>query len=160
MKTLFKLALVAIIAMIATTVFAQEWTKEQKEVWQVIDNSWMNWKAGNIEAATAALHEKYQGWSTEAPLPMNKAATVQWFQSMKDIPQSRDYWINPARIAVTQNAAVVHYYFQFTVTYAMGDQKKQVKEQGKYVEFYVKEGGKWLCLGDMTVIEDEDDAED
>jgi len=79
MKTLFRLALVAIIAMMATTVLAQDWTKELKEVWQAVENSWSNWKAGNIEAARAYLHPKYQGWSNEAPLPMNREATIQWF---------------------------------------------------------------------------------
>jgi hypothetical protein len=33
----------------------------------------------------------------------------------------------------------------------VGTDKKQVHEKGKNVEFYVKEGGKWLLLGDMTV---------
>ncbi len=159
MKTLVKMTLVACIAMMTTTVLAQEWTKEQKEVWQVVENSWSNWKVGTIEAATAYLHPQFQGWSDESPLPMDKEAVIKWFQSMKDILQLRDYMINPARIVVVGNAAVVHYYFGFTFTYTIGEEKKRVEQQGKYVEFYVKEGGKWLCLGDYTSY-DKDDAGD
>lgn len=155
MKTSGKFVLVAFIAMIATTAVAQEWTKDQKEVWQTVKNTWEMWKAGDLEAAVAALHPKYQGWSSNMPLPMDKESIMQMFQSMKDIMKIESYQINPARIAVADNAAVVDYYFQFSATYTMGENQKHVKYHGKYVEFYVKEGGKWLLLGDMTVYDPE-----
>lgn len=160
MKTLAKFAMVALIAMIATTVVAQEWTKEQKEVWQVVENSWMKWKAGDMDGAFAYLHPKFQGWSDDSPLPVNRETVVQWYKSMEGIQKAEGYQINPARIVVADNAAVVHYYFQYSVTYTMGEVKKHEKGEGKYVEFLVKEGGKWLCLGDMTVMDDGDDEKD
>ncbi len=157
MKTLRKLALVAFAALITTSIFAQEWTKEQKEVWQVVENSWMKWKAGDVDGATAYLHPKYQGWDGESPLPMNKDAVIQWFRAQKERMTVNGYMINPARIVVTENAAVIHYYYSFSVTYTAGDQKKLEEGGGKYVEFYVKEGGKWWCLGDMSLEEDEEE---
>ncbi|MBP6977341.1 MAG: hypothetical protein PHD61_13275 [Bacteroidales bacterium] len=157
MKTLLKLAMMAMVAIITTSVFAQEWTKEQKEVWQVVENSWLKWKAGDVDGATITLHPMYQGWDDESPLPLNKDAVVQWFRAQKDRMTVNGYMINPARITVTENAAVVHYYFFYSVTYTAGDQKKLEEVGGKYVEFYVKEGGKWLCLGDMSMEEEEDD---
>ena len=42
----------------------------------------------------------------------------------------------------------------YSVTSTIGDTKKQEEGKGKNVEFYVKEGGKWLLLGDMSVYED------
>ena len=157
MKTLLRLALVAMVAIITTSVFAQEWTKEQKAVWQTVENTWMKWKAGDPDGAVASLHPKYQGWSDESPLPMNRDAVLQWFRSMKDKQTVDGYMINPARIAVTENAAIVHYYYQYSVTYTVGDQKKHEEGKGKYTEFYVKEGGRWLCLGDMSLGDDEED---
>lgn len=81
MKTTLRFAIIAVLAFFLTSsVIAQEWTKEQKEVWQTVENTWSKWKANDVAGAAANLHEK-----------------------------------------------------------------------GKNVEFYVKEGGKWLLLGDMTV---------
>jgi len=41
MRTLLKWTVVAFIAIITTTTaFTQEWTKAQKEVWQVVEDSW------------------------------------------------------------------------------------------------------------------------
>jgi len=35
--------------------------------------------------------------------------------------------------------------------------KEQESAKGRNAEFYVKAGGKWLLLGDMTVYEEEED---
>jgi hypothetical protein len=151
MKMSLKFALVAFTAFIVTTAaFTQEWTKAQKEVWQVVENSWTKWKAGDIEGALACLHEKYQGWNNQMPLPETKEQTIQWYKALKDI-KPEYFSINPARIVVTENAAVVDYYYEYEATFTRGEEKVQRESSGQYVEFYVKEGGKWMLLGDMTV---------
>jgi hypothetical protein len=154
MKTLFQITIITLLALTPATLSAQEWTTEQKEVWQVIENTWKNLKAGNVDPAAFAFHEKYQGWSTSEPLPLSKEQAMQLFQPLKDSWKIADYSINPARITVAENAAVVHYYFRFTLVVVIGEEKKMMNKQGKYAEFYVKENGKWLCLGDMTVYEE------
>jgi hypothetical protein len=152
MKTTLKYALIALFTFLMTSsVIAQEWTKEQKEVWQTVENTWSKWKANDVTGAAANLHEKYQGWNSEMPLPMGKETMTQMFTEMKDMEKLDYYNIEPARITISGNAAVVDYYFNYSVTRTMGTDKKQVQEKGKNVEFYVKEGGKWLLLGDMTV---------
>jgi hypothetical protein len=154
MKTSLKYTIIAIIALfITSSAMAQEWTKEQKEVWQTVEDIWSKWKANDVAGAAANIHEKYQGWNGEMPLPIGKEKMTQMFQDMKDMEKLDYYSIDPARITVSGDAAVVDYYFNYTVTRTMGTEKKQVHERGKNVEFYVKSGGKWLLLGDMTVNE-------
>jgi hypothetical protein len=159
MKTLVKSALVAVMTLMVTHIFAQEWTKEQLEVWQVAEKTWTYWKTGDVEGANAVLHEKYQGWSNKEPLPMSKEGANQWFQLMKDIQKIDMYTLNPARITVSGDAAVVDYYFYYMATYISGDQKIKMEGNGKNVEFYVKAGGKWLLLGDMTVFAEDGEDE-
>jgi hypothetical protein len=154
MKTSSKIFIIIIVTLFATKLSAQEWTAEQKEVWQVIENTWKNLQAGNVDPSFYVFHEKYQGWSNSEPLPLSKEKAIQVFQHLKDTWKIPDYSINPARIAVVGNAAVVHYYFHFTLVVAVGDEKKTNDMKGKYTEFYIKEDGKWLCLGDMTVYEE------
>jgi ketosteroid isomerase-like protein len=160
MKTSLKIAVIAFVAFIATTTaFAQEWTKEQKEVWKVVEDSWTSWKAGDIEGATDCIHEKYQGWNEESPLPLNKAMVKAWFNEMKEKGKADYFSLNPARIVVYENAAVVDYFFNISVTYTVGETKKQETAKGRNAEFYVKVSGKWLLLGDMTVYEDKEDKD-
>jgi hypothetical protein len=58
---------------------------------------------------------------------------------------------------VVDKSAVVQYYFEIGMTYTMGEKKTEQKMHGKNAEFYVKDGGKWLLLGDMTLHEDDED---
>ncbi len=158
MKTSLKIAVVALVAFFATTsAYAQEWTKVQKEVWQVAEDSWTKWKAGDLAGMTAYIHEKYQGWSDDQPLPVSKEQVVQWYTAMKDIMKVEFFYLNPARIVVTENVAVVDYYFWYKATYTWGEKKEMKESQGKNAEFYVKEGGKWLLIGDLTIHADVED---
>ncbi len=155
MKNLTKCVVVVFALFLAsTTAFTQEWTKAQKEVWQVVEDSWAKMKAGDVDAVLAYIHEKYQGWNAEFSLPVTKEMAKRSFTEMKAAAQKFDYMLNPARIVVTDNAAVVHYYFGFQQTNVSEDKKETIQSyRGKNTEFYVKEGGKWLLLGDMTVLD-------
>jgi hypothetical protein len=155
MKTSLKIAMIAWFAFFASTAFAQEWTKAQKEVWQVVEEQWAKTKAGDINGALAYIHEKYQGWNKEMSLPVTKEMTMKWFKKINEISKLDDYNLNPARITVTDDAAVVDYYFYYQVSMLQGDKKEPKTFYGKNAEFYVKEGGKWLLLGDMTITNEE-----
>ena len=155
MKTSLKIAAVALVAFFATTsAYAQEWTSAQKEVWKVVEDSWTSWKAGDVESSTAGIHEKYQGWNDESPLPLSKAMVKVMYNEMKEKGKVDYFGLNPARIVVVEDAAVVDYYFSLSVTYTVGEVKKQEAVKGRNAEFYVKDQGKWLLLGDMTVYEE------
>jgi hypothetical protein len=153
MKTnaFFLLCLFLCIAVQGT--FAQEWTKSQKEVWQIVDDSWTKFKAGDIEGSLAYIHDKYQGWNDEIPLPITKEMVRQFSQEYKDIEKINHFTLFPGRIVITENAAVVDYFYWYEATYTTGEKKKTNESKGRNVEFYIKEGGKWLLLGDMTTHE-------
>ena len=149
----------AMLAFLFTgNVQAQEWTKAQKEVWKVVEDSWANWKKKDPSTMNY-FHESYQGWNSEDPLPMGKTEVEKSFNASKDMMDIKYYTISPARIAVTDNAAVVHYYFSVYSTWKDGDKTTEHHHKGKYTEFYVKDGGSWKLLGDMTV-EQKEDKED
>jgi hypothetical protein len=161
MKKLQNSIVIAVLCvLISGSALAQEWTKEQQEVWKVVEDTWNNWKTKNSDGIAATLHDKYQGWSDESPLPMGKQELLNWFNSMKDMMTFYYSYITPARITVTANAAVVDYYFEFSGEYKMGDKTIPEEMKGKTVEFYVKEGGKWRLLGDFMSENKEKDSDD
>lgn len=84
-------------------------------------------------------------------MPVSKEIIKNWYSDYKDREQIELYELNPARICVTENAAVVDYFFYFEMTFTRGDKKELQEWYGKNAEFYVKEGGKWLLLGDLTI---------
>ena len=154
MKKLMNYAAIAVtmIAFLgASTLNAQEWSKEQKEVWQEVENMWTYWKAGDIDAAFANVHEKYLGWNNTSPMPMSKAKWVDPAKESKDLYSKKDFDIEPARILVIDDAAVVHYYYSMSYVYDDGEEKYKGKDRGRWTEFFIKDGGKWMLIGDMTI---------
>ena len=107
----------------------------------------------------AYLLVKYQGWNDQLPLPLTKENTMQRYKETKDIFKVDHFSVYPARIVITENAAVVDYYYTLEATYTRGEKKELVESSGQNVEFYIKEGGKWLLLGDMTTVKEEGNDE-
>jgi len=155
MKALLRIAVLVLVVVIsAASAYAQEWTKAQKDVWQIVEDSWSKWKAGDMDGMMAYVHPKYQGWNDNLPLPITKEMNIAWMKEMKEQMKVNNYEINPARIVITDNAAVVDYFYSINATYTHDDKKESKEAGGKNVEFYIKEGGKWLLLGDMTTQDD------
>jgi hypothetical protein len=150
MMNLSAITFVLIAFLGISTVNAQEWTKDQNEVWKVVENMWTNWQAKNYDAAFANVHENYLGWNDEMPLPTSKA---KWLGEMKMYSANmskENFSIERARIVVEDDAAVVDYYFSFSFLYTEGDTKKMVSYKGKNAEFYTNVKGKWMLLGDFS----------
>jgi hypothetical protein len=152
MKKLFAFTVgVIVLLFMATETFAQEWTKDQTDVWKVVQDSWSKWKAGDIDGMAALFHNQYQGWDSEIPLPLDKTEVIAMYKELKTQENIESYSINPARIVITKTSAVVDYYFNFTMITTGKEKQEKTSVKGKNVEFYIKEDGKWLLLGDMTV---------
>ena len=153
MKTLTNysaIVLLMIAILGASTMNAQEWTKDQETVWQEIENMWTYWKAGDMDAAFANVHADYLGWNNSSPMPMSYTKWVDATKESKDLYSNRNFDIEPARILVHGDAAVVHYYYSMSYTYDDGEEKNKGKDHGRWTEFFVKEGDKWMLLGDFT----------
>ncbi|PLX00111.1 MAG: hypothetical protein C0591_01805 [Marinilabiliales bacterium] len=155
MKKLMNYAAIA-VTMIAflggSTLNAQEWTDDQLEVWNTVENLWQKWKVGDFDNAMSNVHADYLGWNNTSPMPMSKE---KWEKGMKEDGEyisDQYYDIEPARILVYKNVAVVHYYYSYSYTYNKGE-KKQISGKGKWTEFLVMEKNLWMLIGDFTYSE-------
>jgi hypothetical protein len=156
MKTLknYLTLIILLIGLLGNTIInAQEWTSDQKAVWQEVENMWAKWKANEIDEAFANVHEQYLGWNNSAPMPISKD---KWVNSMKDFTNSisnQNYNIEPARIVIYKNVAVVHYYFEYSFVINRGDTKVKHSNSGKWSAFFVLEKSLWFLIGDFTFTE-------
>ena len=160
MNKLAKLAamtavLIAFLA--ATSLTAQEWTEDQLEVWKVSQDMWEKWKTKDFDGAFANIHDSYQGWNNESPLPMSKKKWMDQMKPYMEMMSDLTYSNEPARIVVVGDAAVIHYYFSYSFVITQGEKKKQISNKGKYSEFYARDKGQWMMIGDFTLSADEDD---
>ena len=151
------MALIAcLVFMFSTVTYGQVWSKDHVELWNVVEQSWTDFGAKDFEATLKTFHEEYKGWNDEAPLPSSKEKVKKFYDYVLLNMESFEFDLSPASITIVDEAAVVHYYFSFTMTFEEG--KKHF--EGRNSEFYVKDGSKWKLLGDLSVIDDDDDDDD
>jgi hypothetical protein len=159
-KSLCVFSSVVLLSLIACQLNAQNWTNEQMEVWNmVVKNNELMYN-GDFDGYFANVHADYQGWNNQMPLPVNKTLYKQLMPSDEMVGSIKlDYLMNnPARIVVSGDVAVVHYFFAVTLTMTNDKGSEPINQKGTNTEFFVKEDGKWLLIGDMTVfVEEKDD---
>jgi len=134
----------AVIFLFSVSISAQEWSKEQKKVWQVIEERWDNLaNKKNLEAFVKDFHPKFKGFVNWRALPIDKEILKQGADNaIKNITFSM-YVIEPTSIIVFNNTAVIHYFCN-TRGLAGG---KPFQSEFKYTDFLIKEKNKWVTLG-------------
>ena len=104
-------AIVCVTVLATTSLFAQEWSAAQKEVWKNVEAYTDLWAKRDLEGFLNYFHADYSGWFNRAALPGNKDIVRRWqahfFQTRKIVV----YEINPVAIKIHGNVAIVHYYY-------------------------------------------------
>jgi len=124
---------------------AQNWSKAQLEVWQNVEDLWKANKNKDLDKFMSFFHEDFMGWAMTSPYPLSK-------QQVKDLighylPKNELvlYNLRPMTILIKGNTAIVHYYYSQVQRDKQGH---ETSEKGRWSETYLKEGNKWLLLGD------------
>lgn len=135
---------IALICMNTVTV-AQDWSKEQKEVWKTVEAYWDVAAKGDVAGFTAFFHDSFKGWNNAADVPDNKAARSKFIEYGLKSSENVLYTVTPATIWVKDNFAFVHYY------YTSLDKDTEGKEKwtaGRWTDILMKDGNKWVMVGD------------
>jgi ketosteroid isomerase-like protein len=147
MKTFVKCILIVlcITLLTSTQLFGQEWSEEQKEVWQQVETSWGHYVKQDLEAWLRYFHDDYSGWNNQGALPINKdfirKIVVHEFKTFKVLL----YNIQPVAINIHGNVAIVQYYWSTVIKDAEG---KETNESGRWTDIIMKENDMWFLIGD------------
>jgi len=141
-------ALLAVFAI--SNLKAQNYTEDQQAVWKEVENKWANWQAGDLDLAFNYVHEKFLGWNEVDALPASKEEFVNSMKGMQNSLSNVSFHIEPVKILVHQNSAVVHYTYEYSFLLKSGDASHRSEDHGKWSEFLVKEEGRWMLIGEFT----------
>jgi len=122
---------------------AQEWSASQKEVWKGVNDYWAVFAKGDVAGFLEYFHPDYMGWDDNSPLPSTKPEIQKWLQLYMSGRKVLDYEIKPVGIKVYGDFAFADYYS----TLSDVDGKKKM-EEGRWTDILMKQGGKWLIVGD------------
>ena len=132
-------------ALIQNKLLAQEWSPAQKDVWKAETDCWAAFAKSDQAAFLEFFHPDYMGWDDNSPLPNTKSDTQKWFAVFMTGTKVLLYDIKPVGIRVFGDFAIADYYYSLVNSDADG--KKKV-EEGRWTDILMKQGGKWLLIGD------------
>lgn len=128
-----------------SSLFAQEWSSSQKEIWKNVNDYWALMAKGDLNGFLDYFHSDYVGWDNDSYLPSTKDENKKWLTYAFDGMKVPVYQINPLSIKIYGDVTFVHYY------YAMVKESKDGKksmESGRWTDILLKQGSKWVLIGD------------
>lgn len=144
MKKLFGFSLIIFFLIPSLNTSAQQWTAEQKEVWNSVE-TYNDLSAKRDAEFLSYFDETYHGWGYESDAPYTKETVKKFFDNSASNVKVLYHTITPASIWVSGNFAYVHYYYsQVTVD---KDGKRQY-EKGRWTDILMKKNNKWIMVGD------------
>ena len=140
-----KMFVFGLIAFASMPLLAQEWSPAQKEVWKNVEAYWALDAAGNTDAFMAYFHPDYMGWSITNAMPSSKASATKFIAYWHKSSKTLVYDIQPTAIKIHGNVAFVHYHYVQVAKDATGKDKET---SGRWTDILMKQGDKWLLIGD------------
>ena len=127
------------------SLFSQEWSAQQKEVWKNVETYWGLAAKADLEAFLVYFHEEFSGWINRTPIPHNRATRVKFIRF--DSPRNKILFqdLQPLAIKIHGNVAIVHY--TYTEITKSGEEKEK-RDQGSWTDILIEQGDKWVMIGD------------
>ena len=119
----------------------EEWTAEQKEVWEVVETEWEYCKQGDVEAVLTGRHDDSLTWWSRRAIPLGKSAIRLSYQDWFDLDKPVSYELKPLNIHIFGDVANVFYLYKW--------QGKVLPKSGRNMATYVKQNNKWKLMGTM-----------
>jgi ketosteroid isomerase-like protein len=116
-----------------------DWTGEQKEVWESVQDKWETFKKGDVKAALAFKHDDGVFWWSSSPIPLKKEFLENSYKSWFDYEKPTTAELKPLDINIFGNVANVYYLFKYK-----GD---KLSDRSRVLETWIKQGNKWLQIG-------------
>ena len=139
------LAVICCILLTVSPLLAQEWSKEQLEVWKNVQTYWDLMAKRDVEGFLRYFHDDYSGWDYGEALPGDKASAQKWLSFYFPKSEVLLHEIKPVAIQIHGNVAIVHYCYAEATKDLEGKTKFS---QGRWTDILMKQGDKWVMIGD------------
>lgn len=144
-----KTALTVFTCLFAISANAQapSWNNTQKEVWALVEQSWVDDVAENGKWPADYVHENYSAWADDTAAPRGRDSSISWSRFADENGNTLKYELSPEAIAVAGDTAVVHYHVTLVTENHEGKRDNSV---GRITEILIRDGRTWKWLGGVS----------
>jgi ketosteroid isomerase-like protein len=139
---------------VGTPSYAHDWSDAQVGVWNDVEKYWELSANEDLEGFMSYFHDDFLGWAQGQWFPTNKADRRADIERSFETSESVFYALKPAGIKIHGDVAIVHYYFTDTSKDAKGEEETV---SGHWTDILMKQGDKWVMIGDAGGVVPEDD---
>lgn len=123
-----------------------EWTEEQSEIWEYVQNYTEQILCGNWKNAIKFFHNNYYGWNGKNLMPTTKVGIVNELQKTNKI-KIIAYNLIPLTISVFPNIAIVNYFFSLEYKNSKGENKTK---RTRNMDVLLYQQNNWILIGDYA----------
>jgi ketosteroid isomerase-like protein len=145
MKNKIMLTIALFFGLGISSLFAQEWSAAQKEVWKNVNDYWSLMAKGDVNGFLDYFHADYVGWDNNSALPSTKEESKKWITYAYQGVKVPVYEIKPVAIKIYGDVAFVDYYYAMAKETADG---KKSMESGRWTDILLKQGNRYVMIGD------------
>ena len=121
----------------------EEWTDAQKEVWNVLETRWIQYKEGDYEAVVAGIHENALIWFDNKTVPLRKHGTKSDYQRWMYYARPVTYELKPHAIQIFGDIANVMFIYRWRA-------ERKYSGHNRALVTFKKENGKWLIISSLS----------
>jgi ketosteroid isomerase-like protein len=150
----FQWLTLAACLVVVSPVSAQDWTPDEKAVWQLEEDYWRYVSTGDVDAYVKLWHEDFVGWPCFEWKPARKADIGKWVRDIRDNKWKLTYQLKPLEMQeFAGDTVVVHYAAEYVYDYGDGT-KSGVDLWRKFTHTWMKSGDSWQIIGGMCAAQE------
>jgi len=137
------LVIMCIVLLVATPLFAKEWSVEQKDVLNSFEKYIAANLEGNVEEVMSYFHPKFSGWDYAQTHPLNKDAVHEIIEDIFKNNKMLKFECDPLEIQVEGNFAILHLNYEEILRDSTG---KEISHSGRWSATMLKQDDKWVFI--------------
>jgi hypothetical protein len=152
-------AIVTCLLTLSVSAYEATWSDAQKQIWDIVEQSWVDDVAENGKWPAVCVHDSYVSWGDSSTAPRYKDAVAAWSRFSDDSIKSVMHEVIPAALVVAMDTSVVHYHATTVTEDDKGERKQSVSPIS---ETLVRDGSKWNWIKSInyaTMVTEDDKGE-
>lgn len=122
---------------------SKDWSKEQKEIWQTLNDHWECLVSGKVDKFLEYIHPDFVGFGHESPYPVDYGWLKDWVGFWSKNTKFLNSGLRPVHIVIHGDIAIVQYCL-FTIT--KGDTSAATQAIRRYTMTWKKENSRWRVI--------------
>jgi ketosteroid isomerase-like protein len=134
-----------LFSLVSTRTAAQQWSAEEQEVWQAIEDCHARWRQKDMQGVEDCFHDDFVGWRSEDLVPRTKNTHRIFGPVQMESGTLVAVEIRPVAMGIFGNVAIAHYSLHGIFR---SNEGVDTIYQERWTDVLMKEGGQWRCIGD------------